>query len=121
MRGAGLLHALPARYQAAADRRRRIVTIAPDYAAPIAKWLSGSAAAWTEVLAALTPAERATVVGAMRACEAALEQHASAPQPGSWVALQESEVAQALRGFHDRGLGGTVGEFAQLHKHRASR
>jgi DNA-binding MarR family transcriptional regulator len=38
-----------------ADRRRRIVAIAPDYAAPITEWLSGSAAAWTEVLEAITP------------------------------------------------------------------
>src|ERR1700692_1600138 len=42
-----------------ADRRRRIVAIAPDYAAPITEWLSGSATGWTEVLAALTPAGRA--------------------------------------------------------------
>ena len=60
-------------------RVRRIIAIAPDYAAPIAEWLSGSAAAWTEVLAALTPAERATVVGTMRAYEVALEKHASRP------------------------------------------
>jgi DNA-binding MarR family transcriptional regulator len=59
------------------DRRRRIVAIASGYAAPITQWLSGSAAAWTEVLAALTPAERATVVATMRAYEAALEKHAS--------------------------------------------
>lgn len=60
-----------------ADRRRRIVAIAPDYAAPITEWLSGSATAWTEVLATLTPAERATIVGTMRAYEAALEKHAN--------------------------------------------
>jgi len=58
------------------DRRRRIVAIAPNYAAPITEWLSGSATAWTEVLSALTPAQRATVVGTMRAYEAALEKHA---------------------------------------------
>ena len=60
-----------------ADRRRRIVAIAPDYAAPIAEWLSGSAAAWTEVLEALTSAQRATIVATMRAYENALEQHVS--------------------------------------------
>jgi DNA-binding MarR family transcriptional regulator len=60
-----------------ADRRRRIVAIAPNYAAPITEWLSGSATAWTEVLAALTPAERATIVGTMRAYEAALEKYAN--------------------------------------------
>jgi DNA-binding MarR family transcriptional regulator len=60
-----------------ADRRRRIVAIAPDYAVPIKQWLSGSASAWTEVLAVLTSAERATIVATMRAYEAALEKHAS--------------------------------------------
>ena len=60
-----------------ADRRRRIVAIAPDYAAAIAQWLSGSAAAWTEVLGALTPADRATIVAAMRAYEAVLDRQAS--------------------------------------------
>ena len=39
--------------------------------------LSGSAAAWTEVLAALTPAQRSTIVATMRAYEAALEKHAT--------------------------------------------
>jgi DNA-binding MarR family transcriptional regulator len=60
-----------------ADRRRRIVAIAPDYAAAITQWLSGSVTAWTEVLAALTPAERAVVVATMRAYEAALDNHAA--------------------------------------------
>ena len=59
------------------DRRRRIVTIAPGYAAPIKQWLASSAAAWTTVLGALTPAQRATVIDTMRAYETALEQHAS--------------------------------------------
>jgi DNA-binding MarR family transcriptional regulator len=59
-----------------ADRRRRIVAIAPGYAAPISEWLSGSAAAWTEVLEALTPGQRATIVTTLRAYEAALEKHA---------------------------------------------
>ena len=62
------------------DRRRRIVAIAPEYAVPIAEWLSGSTAAWTEVLAARTPAERATIIAAMRAYEAALERHAAGNQ-----------------------------------------
>jgi DNA-binding MarR family transcriptional regulator len=57
------------------DRRRRIVAIATEYAAPIAEWLSGSTAAWTEVLEALTPAQRATIVATMRAYEAALAKH----------------------------------------------
>ena len=40
--------------------------------------LSGSTAAWTEVLGALTPSERATIVATMRAYEAALDGHPSA-------------------------------------------
>jgi DNA-binding MarR family transcriptional regulator len=66
-------HGVLTRQEDDADRRRRIVAIAPDYVAPISQWLSGSAAAWTEVLSALAPADRATIVAAMRAYEAALE------------------------------------------------
>lgn len=47
------------------------------YVAAIAEWPSGSAAAWTEVLDALTPAERATIVATMHAYEAALDKHTS--------------------------------------------
>ncbi|SDH08579.1 DNA-binding transcriptional regulator, MarR family [Sinosporangium album] len=54
------------------DRRRRVVAIAPQYVEPIREWLEGSALAWAEVLADLTPAERATVVRTMRAYETAL-------------------------------------------------
>ena len=71
-------HGILTRAEDDADRRRRIVAIAPDYAAAIAQWLSGSATAWTEVLAALTPADRATIVAAMRAYEAILDKHTSA-------------------------------------------
>src|SRR5262245_5968616 len=70
-------HGILTREEDDADRRRRIVSIAPGYAAPITEWLSGSATAWTEVLTALTSTERATVVATMRAYEAALEKHAS--------------------------------------------
>ncbi|MEU8802887.1 MarR family transcriptional regulator [Spirillospora sp. NPDC048819] len=69
-------HGVLTREEDDADRRRRIVAIAPDFAAAIAEWLSGNASAWTEVLAALTPAERATIVATMRAYEAVLEKHA---------------------------------------------
>jgi hypothetical protein len=68
-------HGVVTRQEDDADRRRRIVAIAPDYAAPIRHWLAGSATAWTTVLDALTPIERATVVNTMRAYEAALEHH----------------------------------------------
>ena len=70
-------HGILTRAEDDADRRRRIVAIAPDYAPAITQWLSGSATAWTEVLTALTAAERATIVATMRAYEAALEKHAS--------------------------------------------
>ena len=56
-----------------ADRRRRIIAIAPGYTAAIAELLSGSATAWEHVMRGLDPAERATVVSALRAYEAALE------------------------------------------------
>jgi DNA-binding MarR family transcriptional regulator len=56
-----------------ADRRRKIIAIAPDYAAAIDQWLAGNADAWTAVLDRLTAAQRATVVDAMRAYEAALD------------------------------------------------
>jgi DNA-binding MarR family transcriptional regulator len=55
-----------------ADRRRRLVAIAPEYVKAIDEWLAGSALAWAEILADLTPAERATIVRTMRAYETAL-------------------------------------------------
>ena len=70
-------HGILTRTEDDLDRRRRIVAIAPDYATAITQWLSGSAAAWTEVLGALTPAQRTTVVDTMRAFEAALDEQAS--------------------------------------------
>ncbi|MFE1589104.1 hypothetical protein ACFW6Q_25875 [Streptomyces sp. NPDC058737] len=57
-----------------ADRRRRIIAIAPACAAPISEWLSGSASAWERVMRGLDPAERATVITALHAYETALEQ-----------------------------------------------
>jgi DNA-binding MarR family transcriptional regulator len=68
-------HGILTREEDDADRRRRIVAIAPGYRAPIKQWLAGSASAWTRVLDALRPAERATVVNTMRAYEAALQRH----------------------------------------------
>ena len=69
-------HGILTRAEDDADRRRRIVAISPDYTAAITQWLSGSATAWTEALAVLTPAERATIVTTLRAYEAALDKHA---------------------------------------------
>ncbi|TDC85586.1 helix-turn-helix domain-containing protein [Actinomadura sp. 7K507] len=57
-----------------ADRRRRVIGIAPAYTSPITEWLSGNASAWEHVMRDLAPAERATVVAALHAYEAALEQ-----------------------------------------------
>lgn len=57
-----------------ADRRRHIIAIAHDYAAPISEWLSGSASAWESVMRDLDPANRTTVISALHAYEAALEQ-----------------------------------------------
>ncbi|MDQ0913109.1 DNA-binding MarR family transcriptional regulator [Streptomyces canus] len=57
-----------------ADRRRRIIAIAPAYAVPISEWLAGSASAWECVMHGLDPAERATVITALHAYETALEQ-----------------------------------------------
>jgi DNA-binding MarR family transcriptional regulator len=56
-----------------ADRRRHIIAIAPAHAATIGQWLSGSASAWERVMSDLEPAERATVITALLAYEAALE------------------------------------------------
>ena len=69
-------HGIVTREEDDADRRRRIVAIEPNFVAPITEWLAGSATAWTEVLAALTPAERGTIVATMRAYEAALDGYA---------------------------------------------
>jgi DNA-binding MarR family transcriptional regulator len=69
-------HGVLTRQEDEEDRRRRIVAIAPAFAAPIADWLAGSATAWTDVLAPLKPAERALVVATMRAYEEALDDRA---------------------------------------------
>ncbi|MFD0691085.1 MarR family winged helix-turn-helix transcriptional regulator [Actinomadura fibrosa] len=66
-----------------ADRRRRIVAIAPAYTAPISDWLSGNASAWERVMRDLEPADRATVIAALRAYEAALAQGGDEPRNAS--------------------------------------
>jgi DNA-binding MarR family transcriptional regulator len=68
-----------------ADRRRRIIAIAPAYAAPIRAWLSGSATAWEHVMSGLTPTERATVVTALCSYEALLEHRYAQPNDELWA------------------------------------
>ncbi|MFB7614606.1 MarR family transcriptional regulator [Kitasatospora sp. NPDC056181] len=55
-----------------ADRRRRIVAIAPDQQPAIAGWLAPGAAAWRKALAPLTPEQRRMFVDTLRAYEAAV-------------------------------------------------
>lgn len=54
------------------DRRRRIVAIAPELAAPVEQWLGGSAAAWAGALEDLSDAERGVVVRVLRNYQQAL-------------------------------------------------
>lgn len=55
-----------------ADRRRRIVTIAPEHTDAVTAWLGGSAVAWREAVADLSDTEREVVVRTLRAYEQAL-------------------------------------------------
>ena len=55
-------------------QQAQIIAIASAYTAPISQWLSGNASAWDRVMRNLDPTERATVIAALRAYEAALEQ-----------------------------------------------
>lgn len=54
------------------DRRRRIVSVAPSRQRALERWLAPGAQAWRTALAPLTATERATVVRALAAYEAAL-------------------------------------------------
>jgi DNA-binding MarR family transcriptional regulator len=54
------------------DRRRRIVSVAPDRQQAVERWLAPGARAWRQALAPLTATERAAVVRAFTAYEAAL-------------------------------------------------
>ncbi|WP_436789826.1 MarR family transcriptional regulator [Yinghuangia sp. YIM S10712] len=65
----GVLH----RREDDADRRRRIVEIAPHMAAAVEGWLGASARAWDTALSGLTADQRHTVVQALRDYEHALE------------------------------------------------
>ncbi|MEV5608675.1 MarR family winged helix-turn-helix transcriptional regulator [Streptomyces sp. NPDC052225] len=55
-----------------ADRRRRIVAIAPEHEAGIADWLAPGAAAWRSALAPLEPEQRRMFVDTLLAYEAAV-------------------------------------------------
>ncbi|MER7179242.1 MarR family winged helix-turn-helix transcriptional regulator [Streptomyces hyaluromycini] len=60
------------RREDASDRRRRIVTIAPDQHDAIAAWLAPGAEAWRRVLTPLAPAQRRLFVDTLRAYETAV-------------------------------------------------
>ncbi|QKW10585.1 winged helix-turn-helix transcriptional regulator [Streptomyces sp. NA04227] len=55
-----------------ADRRRRIIGIAPDQQAAISAWLAPGAAAWRTALAPLTPDQRQLFVDTLRAYDSAV-------------------------------------------------
>lgn len=54
------------------DRRRRLVSLAPEYVAAVDEWLGGSAETWARVLGGLTAAQRRLVVDVLESYEAAL-------------------------------------------------
>ncbi|WP_040789681.1 MarR family winged helix-turn-helix transcriptional regulator [Nocardia paucivorans] len=60
------------RHEDEADRRRRIVDIAPESRPAISQWLSPNARAWRHALTPLTPAQRRMVVDTLLAYEAAI-------------------------------------------------
>ncbi|MFC4503085.1 MULTISPECIES: MarR family winged helix-turn-helix transcriptional regulator [Streptomyces] len=55
-----------------ADRRRRIIGIAPAHQPAITSWLAPGAAAWRKALAPLTPDQRQTFVDTLLTYEAAV-------------------------------------------------
>jgi DNA-binding MarR family transcriptional regulator len=60
------------RHEDRADRRRRIIGIAPDQRPAIAGWLAPGAAAWRTALAPLTPDQRRLFVDTLLAYESAV-------------------------------------------------
>lgn len=60
------------RHEDDADRRRRIIDIAPASRPAISQWLSPGAHAWRTALAPLTPTQRRLVVDTLLAYEAAV-------------------------------------------------
>lgn len=59
------------RHEDEADRRRRIIDIAPGSRPAISQWLSPGAHAWRQALTPLTPTQRRMVVDTLLAYEAA--------------------------------------------------
>ncbi|MEW2357974.1 MarR family winged helix-turn-helix transcriptional regulator [Spirillospora sp. NPDC029432] len=57
-----------------ADRRRAIVSIAPEHEPAIEEWLAQGAGAWRTALEPLTPGQRRMVVDTLRAYEAAVSE-----------------------------------------------
>jgi len=60
------------RHEDTADRRRRIIGIAPGQRPAIAGWLAPGAAAWRKALAPLTPEQRRMFVDTLLAYESAV-------------------------------------------------
>ncbi|MFE9336070.1 MarR family winged helix-turn-helix transcriptional regulator [Streptomyces sp. NPDC007063] len=60
------------------DRRRRIVSITEAHRPTISRWLARGADAWRQVLAGLSPAERASLVTSLRAYEKAMAEEEAA-------------------------------------------
>ncbi|WP_082802090.1 MarR family transcriptional regulator [Herbidospora cretacea] len=87
-----------------ADRRRRIIAIARPYAEPIRAWLSGSATAWEHVMSGLSPADRATVVTALRSFEAALDHRERQPN----AEPQNAGEREGAKAPSQRGVRGVV-------------
>lgn len=59
------------RHEDETDRRRRIVSIAPDRRQAVTGWLGRGASAWKQALDPLTPDQRRVVVETLRAYERA--------------------------------------------------
>ncbi|MDJ1135993.1 MarR family winged helix-turn-helix transcriptional regulator [Streptomyces iconiensis] len=60
------------RHEDERDRRRRIVSITEARRPTIAGWLARGATAWRHAMTELSPAERALIVGTLRAYEDAM-------------------------------------------------
>ncbi|HTJ34757.1 MAG TPA: MarR family winged helix-turn-helix transcriptional regulator [Dactylosporangium sp.] len=65
-----------------ADRRRTIVSIAPEHHAAIDAWLGRGATAWRTALSPLTPEQRRTFLDTLLAYERAIGEPREGPLPG---------------------------------------